>query len=254
MNIENPDLPRIERIRHELKRRALTVAAIDRISPAMIRITLTGEALSDFVSLGFDDHCKVIVPDETGEQVMRDYTPRAYDTERRELVIDFAVHEAGPATRWAMNAKLGDTLQIAGPRGSAVLRGNITHTVLVGDETALPAIGRYIETAGADADIHAIIAVPDIADEQQFVSEANVSVNWVHRPSEDAIDPAPLIAELERRTFGEGTYVWIAAEAGVARSIRKYLSDERGHPLYWMKAAGYWVRGEADSSQKTIED
>jgi NADPH-dependent ferric siderophore reductase len=51
---------------------------------------------------------------------------------------------------------------------------------------------------------------------------------------------------------GEG-FVWIAAEASVARSVRSYIIDDLGHPRQWTKAAGYWKRGHADAHEK-IED
>ncbi|WP_421522056.1 siderophore-interacting protein [Ochrobactrum quorumnocens] len=39
-----------------------------------------------------------------------DYTPRKFDAVRRRLVIAFALHEKGPATRWASYAAPGDVL------------------------------------------------------------------------------------------------------------------------------------------------
>lgn len=252
MDLNTEVAPQIERVRYELKRRLLTVVSSEHISPAMIRITLHGEDLADFTSLGPDDHCKVIIPDENGEMVMRDYTPRAYDNDKRTLAIDFALHDAGPVTQWAMNAKPGDELTIGGPRGSAVLKGDIRQLVLIGDETALPAIARNIEEAKPGALIKAIIAVPSEADEQTFSSAANVDLQWVHRPESQSIDPTPFIEALDEMDIGSGTYIWIAAEAYVAKDIRRYLIEERGHPLSWLKASGYWIKGKADASDKNI--
>ena len=117
--------PRIERVRHELRRRSLVVSGIERVTPGMLRITLSGEDLADFVSLGADDHIKVFVPGADGTEERRDYTPRRYDNDARLLALDFALHEAGPVTAWAMNARVGDRLEIGGPRGSAVVSGEI---------------------------------------------------------------------------------------------------------------------------------
>ncbi len=54
-------LPTITRMRHELVRRSLTVAATERLTPHMQRITLTGPDLAGFQSAGFDDHIKLMV-------------------------------------------------------------------------------------------------------------------------------------------------------------------------------------------------
>ncbi len=242
--------PRIERVRHELKRRVLTVAAIERLTPGMLRISFGGEDLSDFVSLGADDHVKIFIPTEAGEPERRDYTPRRYDNASRSLVIDFAVHEAGPATQWALEARLGDTLEIGGPRGSAIISADVKHWLLIGDETALPAIGRRIEEAGPDQRITSIVAISDMDDRQVFETAADVKTLWACRPLDQAADPSALLALVKDIELQPETFLWIAAEASVTRALRAHLVDERGHPLSWTKAAGYWVIGKADAHEK----
>jgi NADPH-dependent ferric siderophore reductase len=51
-----------QRVRHELRRRQLAVQAVEKISPKMVRVTLSGEELAGFTSLGFDDHVKLLFP------------------------------------------------------------------------------------------------------------------------------------------------------------------------------------------------
>lgn len=246
-----PEAPVIERVRYEVvKRRALTVKSAERITPAMLRLTLAGEELADFSSRGFDDHIKVIVPDGTGGTVMRDYTPRRHDAAANELIIDFALHDAGPATLFALSARPGDRFTIGGPRGSQVISRDIASWLLVGDETALPAIGRRIEELGAGARVTTLAAVPSPDDEQVFAGAATVESHWIHRPVAAAADPAPFIAALADIAIPAGTFVWVAAEATVARAVRAYLTGDRGVPLSWLKARGYWVKGKADSTEE----
>src|SRR4029077_8423099 len=89
-------LPR--RVRHDTKRRRLEVIGIDKISKHMTRVSLGGQDLDGFTSLGFDDHVKLFFPQtDAGEArpdvpmtpVGRDYTPRRYDPKTNTLVIDF---------------------------------------------------------------------------------------------------------------------------------------------------------------------
>lgn len=244
--------PAIVRFRHETRRRILTVVAVRRVTPNMIRISLSGEDLDGFTSLSPDDHVKLFVPAaETGkEPQMRDYTPRHFDAASRVLTIDFAVHDAGPATAWALAAQPGDWVQIGGPRGSQVITGPVQHWLLIGDETALPAIGRRIEEAAVGTRITAIMAVAGPADEQHFVTKAVLETHWLHRPLGAAASPTPLLAKLRDMPVPAGTFVWIAAEAQVARALRSHLLQDRNHPPGWMKAAGYWVEGRADTTEK----
>ena len=59
--MQNSPQLEIVRVRHPLKFRLLRVERVDALSPALVRVTLTGD-LSDFVSASFDDHVKVFFP------------------------------------------------------------------------------------------------------------------------------------------------------------------------------------------------
>jgi NADPH-dependent ferric siderophore reductase len=242
--------PRIQRVRHELKFRGLQVESIVRLTPGMLRISFSGQDLSDFVSAAPDDHVKIFAPTPSGEVERRDYTPRRYDARARLLVIDFAVHDAGPATRWALNARPGDRLQIGGPRGSAVASSDIRRWVLIGDETALPAIGRRIEEAKAGTHITSVVSVTGPDEHQAFETPADLRMLWAYRPLSAANDPGALLSIVKSIDLQPETFVWIAAEAAVARAIRTHFLEQRGQPLSWTKASGYWVVGRADAHEK----
>ncbi|MBT9385804.1 siderophore-interacting protein [Pseudooceanicola sp. CBS1P-1] len=246
MTTETLPTPVIERHRFEIRRRALTVTKKEMLTPQMIRLTLTSPDLADFASASFDDHVKCFFDVAGAEKpAMRDYTPRRFDTEACELVLDFAVHEAGPATAWAVAAEVGSVLNIGGPRGSRKITGPILHWVLIGDETALPAIGRFCEEAPAGTKVTVIAGIRDAAEEQVFDTAADLDLRWVHR-GEAVTDPAPLLEVLQGLDLAPQTFVWTAAEGSVTQALRAWLLDS-GHPLVWTKSAGYWVRGTAES-------
>ena len=242
--------PGVERLRHEVRIRSLQVQRVDRVTPNMLRVTLCGEDLQAFRSLGFDDHVKILVPTDTGTFERRDYTHRRYDVAGRMLAIDFALHDAGPATLWALGAKPGDTVQVAGPKGSAVVSPDVRSWLLVGDETALPAIGRRIEEAGAGTHLTSVVAVPGPEDEQSFATRADLTALWVHRPASAAADPGALLAVVQTLDLRPDTFIWVAAEAGVARAVRDHVIERRGHPRAWVKASGYWIMGKADAHER----
>ena len=248
-NEQASSAPGIERVRHDTRRRSLAVESITDITPGMRRIILRGDELADFISLAPDDHIKIFIPTAEGEE-RRDYTPRRYDNAARSLTIDFALHEAGPVTRWALGARPGDGLEIGGPRGSAVVSASVKRWLLIGDETALPAIGRRIEESAAGTAITALAAVTGPLEEQLFETRAELDLRWAHRPLSEATDAAALLTLLSTVDIQPETFVWIAAEAAVTRDIRNHLLTERRYPLSWMKASGYWVFGKADATEK----
>lgn len=240
----------ITRHRHELKRRTLTVTKTHRITPNMIRIVLHSDDLGDFISLGPDDHVKLFFDGNGDKPEMRDYTPRAFDNAARTLTLDFAVHGEGPATQWAERAVPGDRLNIGGPRGSAVVAPVFDWYLLIGDETALPAIGRWIEEMPAGTQVISLAAIASEAEQQVFETPARHQAIWVHRPLSDGADPAALMRGLRALTLPEGKgFIWIAAEAGVARAARDHVQSELGHPKEWLKASGYWLLGATDAHQ-----
>ena len=186
---------RIERIRHVTRRRSVTVTSVEQLTPRMRRVSFTSSDLHDFVSASPDDHVKLFFRSSEAEDSswMRDYTPRKFDARQGRLVIDFALHEAGPATAWAMTASVGDTLEIGGPRGSAVIPYDFDWYLFVGDETALPAIGRWIEEAGSGVPVTTVVVVDSDAEAQRFQTKALWTPVWVTR--ETTINDAALLQE-----------------------------------------------------------
>ncbi|MEK1932156.1 MAG: siderophore-interacting protein [Pararhizobium sp.] len=256
----------VARVRHELRRRLLTVISAERLTPNMARITLTGDDLAGFVSAGYDDHVKLCLP-LAGQELpvwpaigpdapalpegavaspMRDFTPRRHDAARGELVFDFALHEVGPATEWAVAARPGSRLGVGGPRGSFVVTDDFEWYLLIGDETALPAIGRRLEELRPGVKTIVIAAVAGSEEEQTFETETALETHWLHRPLSQARDPSALLAVVAGLTLPEGDgYIWIAGENDTVKLLRKHLVEERGHNRTWIKAAGYWRKGSA---------
>lgn len=240
------------RLRHEARRRTLTVETVERLTPRMLRIGFKASDLDQFVSASPDDHIKLFFPTaggsgDDGSRQMRDFTPRWFDIAQSRLVIDFALHDEGPATNWAALAKPGDNLEIGGPRGSVVVPDDFDWYLLIGDESALPAIGRRVEEAQPGTSIATVVVVQSLAEAQRLRTDADWNPTWVVR--DGVSDDAALLLRALRGTdlpSGDG-FVWIAAETDIVRTIRAYMLDERRHPRGWMRAAGYWTRGNADT-------
>ncbi len=254
----------IERLRLETRIRMLTVAAVTDITPHMRRIRLAGPELKGFRSPGHADHIKVFLPsdgkplprperrpeglawpDEGGRPFLRDYTPRYFDPVALTLDIDFVLHGDGPASEWASNAKPGDPAMIGGPRGSMIVPDGFDWYLLAGDETALPAIGRRIEELPAGKPAIAIIEVPEAADEQRFDTRSPVVIHWIHRNGSDAGAQNLILAKTAELDFPRGeAFAFVAGEAEMSRTMKAHLIA-RGLNHEYIRAPGYWVRGEA---------
>jgi NADPH-dependent ferric siderophore reductase len=257
-----PDrMPR--RVRHDLRFRKLTVKATQRVTPHLIRITLTGDDLAGFTSPGFDDHAKIFFPDAatgqltlptagpdgpvwpaSGRPTMRDYTPRHHDAKANTLEIDFALHEAGPATQWAEQAKAGDIVGVGGPRGSFIVPTEFDWHLLIGDDTALPAIHRRLAELPAGARVVVLAEVDSEADHIPFDTQAELTLQWVHRRgTEPGLSPV-LVDALKAMKLPAGDFhAWVGCESAIAKALRAHLVGERGANPKWTRASGYWRRG-----------
>ncbi|PZU76256.1 MAG: NADPH-dependent ferric siderophore reductase [Brevundimonas sp.] len=262
----------IQRVRHDLRFRTLTVAAVQDLTPSLRRVVLEGPELDGFVSLGFDDHVKIF-PAAEGEAAvlptlgpdgpifpeprpaMRDYTPRAFDPTTNRLTLDFVTGHGGPATEWAMAARPGATLGVGGPRGSFVVPTDYADHVLIGDETALPAIARRLEELPPQARAHAVIEVGTFADRIALDSPARATVTWAMRDGAPRGESQALLKAAETALAGvdpTDAYVWIAAEATAAKALRARALDLGFSPKA-MKAAGYWRLDTAGGEKISLD-
>ena len=263
-----------QRVRHELRRRLLTVQSVQRVTPHLVRVTLQGDELQGFTSLGFDDHVKLLFPDpatgvlalpsvspegirhdaDAPRPAMRDYTPRRFDVQAGTLEIDFALHDAGPATQWAEQAAPGQSIGVGGPRGSMVIPMAFDAYLLVGDDTALPAIARRLAELPAGAPVVVIAEVDGPADELVFDTAANLHLTWAHRRGAAPGTTTLLLDTLRQTALPAGDFhAWVACESSAAKALRAHLVGERGARAQWTKAAGYWRLGTADTHETHSE-
>jgi len=258
-----------QRLRHPVKFRHLQVVRVETVTPHMRRIVFGGEALEGFHSASPDDHVKLAFPNRDGVFVtptmtpegpqwpegaarspMRDYTPRWHDAADGELVIDFVLHGDGPASTWAERARAGDALVVGGPRGSFVVADDYDQYVLFGDETALPAMGRWLAEMPEDRIAEVFIEITDEAERQELESDADVRVHWLERNGVDAASSRLLEEALRDYEMEDGdTFFWIATESRRARMMRKFIEGQLGVPAESIRATGYWQAGEDESEE-----
>ncbi|MFD5224527.1 siderophore-interacting protein [Microbacterium sp. NPDC058342] len=241
----------IERRGLDLRFRSVTLADREWLAPNYVRVRLEGADLAGFDSPGADDHMRLFFADGPAESVeelraspSREYTPLAWGQDW--LDVEFAVHgDAGVGAPWAASAPLGSFVGVGGPRGSAVITGDPGAWLLVGDETAIPAIRRF--AASIPSGTPARIAIEVVSSEHEVAIDAPVAVEWLHRG--DAPAGSALIAFLdglgEADAPGEDPFCFIAAEQAIVKPGRALL-ERWGVDTAKAVVKGYWKRGEAE--------
>lgn len=234
----------IMRVSLPLKRRRLTVKAVTDLTPSLRRITLTGADLADFETPSADDHVKLFfTPDDGGEAIGRDYTPRNFRREALELDVDFVLHESGVATTWAKQARVEDELVVGGPRGSTLVKYEFDEYLLVADDAGLPALLRRLEDLPAGAKVTVFAEVQSAAHELPTTTQAALTLRWLHRGDAAAGTTTLLQDAVGAWPQPTGTvFVWVGAERATASFIKENLLA-RGLNADTMRMTAYWTKG-----------
>ena len=252
----------MQRVRHPFRARHVQLLARESISPGFLRLTLGGPELNDFLSAGFDDHVKLILPQSglekpnlpvmidgrpyiEGERpTMRDYTPLNFDASNNTLLMEFALHGAGPAADWARTAPIGQWLGLAGPRGSLLIPADLQWHWLLGDESAMPAIERRLKELPAGVQAVVRVQISNPADQRVWRSAADLDLQWV-----DSLAEAFQSLEIPH---GDG-FVWAAGENRVMAELRKQVTSKPGLNPKRMRIASYWKQGEVDHHEELMD-
>ena len=213
----------------------------EQLSPHLVRLTLGGPDLAQFVSTGIpDEWVGLVVP---GQFQSRYYTVRSWDG--TELVLDVVVHEVGLVTEWAARECVGDTVTITEAKGSFAMPDDARWLLLVGDLTAMPAMARIAESVAVPTRIWA--EVPD--DLSGYLPEG-ADVTWLEPPGPAQSALADVVEGIDWPE-GEG-YFWMAGESAQMRAIRKHLMRERRLPSTAYDVMGYW-RGVARRQPRAVD-
>ncbi|MEU8659926.1 siderophore-interacting protein [Actinoplanes philippinensis] len=251
----------------------LEVTGSERISPNIVRVTFGGEGLAKFTPLGFDQWFRLFLP-RPGQDTLklptrasglwyaqylatarpkrpfvRNYTVRAYRPDG--LDVDFVVHvdaagHSGPASAFALAAKPGDRAGLLDQGVGYNPRADHDWTLLVADETGLPAVAGICESLPGGAAGVAVVEVPSLADRQEFRVPAGVDLRWVAREEPGGVPGQLALATLRAAQLPSGP-VWahLVGESALVTGGRRHLVEERAVPKGNIDFIGYWRHGHA---------
>ncbi|MBF4623796.1 siderophore-interacting protein [Clavibacter sp. VKM Ac-2872] len=267
-----PDRPvRAARAQHVLE-----VTRTERLSPHLVRVHLGGEGTRALLEQAVperlaatDAYVKLMLPQPGSGLVppfdlpalrdtlpaealpaVRTYTLRHADPVAGTCAIDFVVHgDDGLAGPWAASAQPGDVLAASGPGGlfrpsedPAVTR------LLIGDDSAVPAIAAALAAMPADATGVALLEVEGPADELPLAHPAGLELRWIHRSRTPDAVPGALLVDAARALPRPGGEVEVFAhgERGAMKELRALLQDGWGIDRRALSLSAYWALGRAE--------
>lgn len=244
----------------------LTVTSVRPLTPRMVRLTFSGDGLSD-VGTWPDQQLKLLFPrpgcsahvsdspdvgtwyqaymgmPEDERPWMRSFTVRSLAD--GVLTVDFVLHgDSGPASRWAASARVGEVIGRFGPSPEyARPLGTADLLLFAGDETALPAIASLLELLPGEQRFLAFVEVADPAEDQDVPG-----VRWVHRSAGE--DLVSVVSAVE---VPSPVWVWLGGEASAVRALRRHFVG-LGVSKKDIEFTGYWRRALTQDDAPTPDD
>lgn len=218
------------------------VLANQEVTPRMRRVSVQVDALRDIAVRPAQDF-ELHLRDADGRKVKRRYTIRAARPAAGEFDLDVALHGDGPGAAWGAAARPGDAVELQGPRGKLEL-GPARWHLLVGDESALPAIASICTALPANEPAHAVLEIADGGEEQALPGAA--SLRWLHRDGRPAGSSNLLLPLVETMPLpGDGGHAYLLGETRTMVALRAVL-ERRGiaHDAIFVK--GYWNLARLD--------
>ncbi|MFE6778620.1 SIP domain-containing protein [Streptomyces sp. NPDC057702] len=254
--------------------RELTVLRVADVTPGMRRVTLGGPQLRAFHrdgldlpplrTEGFDDHVKFFFAERDGlapvlprqnvssldwptdaRPLAKDYTPVRFDPVAGEIDFDFVRHAGGVASAWSRRVAPGDVTWIAGPKMSHSAPEGTDWLLVIGDETALPAIARWLAEMPAGTRARVFVEVGEASHRQELPTSAEAEITWLVRDGAPAGGTDLLERAVRAMEWPAGSvFVWAAGEATTLKGIRRHLAVDRQVPREHTHITGYWRRAE----------
>lgn len=230
------------------------VRSVLDITPNMRRVVLGGPDLADFPKGQEGGYIKLRFYEEDSDTpTMRTYSIGAHNVETGELTVDFALHAAsgGLAMDWVMQAKPGDTLEIAGPGPVKMAPAEADWYLIAADMTGLPAALCNLEMLPDTAKGYAVLEIPTEADKQDVSLPDGITLHWVINPTPQALNNK-LLNKITSLDWHIGApFVWTACEFDTMRALRSYYRVDRAVDKKSYYLSSYWRAGRTETQHKT---
>jgi NADPH-dependent ferric siderophore reductase len=256
------------------QRRTLTLTVRDRvrISPHFVSVTLGGEDVQHLEQSGHGQWGRLFFPGPGQGRIaipgsanwrlqlvssarrprIRSYTIRRFRPELSAFDLEIALHEtsadgrAGPGSTWAATAETGSQVGFLDEGHSYSPGAEARWQLLVGDESALPAVLDILERTAEILPAEVFLEVPSSDDIRAGVAPAGTTIHWLPRNDPSAKPGALALETVTQARLPDGPfYTWTAGESALPTGLRRHLVTDRRVAKSDITFSGYWRHGRA---------
>jgi NADPH-dependent ferric siderophore reductase len=251
------------------------VTSREQLTPSLVRVVLAGPGLEGFpMPDETDTYVNVAIPPEGAPYgqvfepaavredyaqqlwpVRRRYTVRSWDAAQGLLTLDFVVHgDSGVAGPWAAGVAPGDVLVFEGPGAGYRPDPDADWHLMVGDESALPAIAASLEAVPAGHPVVVRLVCDGPEHQIPLDSPGDLDLVWLYRAGDADQDTALLADAVAAVDFPAGrVHAFVHGEAQEIRAVRRHLLTERGLSRRDMSCSPYWRRTMTDEAWRRVK-
>lgn len=258
--------PPLGRVRREPPRfRHLAVLRTEELGPRLVRVTIGGVELAGFEAPDPAGSVRLLLPEpgdrsiaspvwdgnefrrEDGSRpVLRTLTPRHHRPDDAELDVDVVIHGPTPLATWARSSIPGTPVALSGPGRGYEIDTRASGFLLVGDESARPAIAQLMEVIPAPLPLRVVVEVGEPSGRVALPARPGAEVTWLDQAVSGS--PGAAMVEAVRTTeVSDETRIWVAGEAAAVQAIRRDLLEDRSVPRSRAVIRGYWKHGREPS-------
>jgi NADPH-dependent ferric siderophore reductase len=233
----------------------------------MVRVTLAGPELEGLVVAEPAASVRLLLPSPGEAQVaalawngnefllldgrrptIRTFTPVRLDVATLELDLDVVTHGGGAASAWAEDARNGAPAAVSGPGRGYTVDVDAPCYLVVGDETAIPAIRQLIAAIPPQIPVRVLIEVSEPGARVALPPHPGTTVDWFALPSGATVGDA-MVSAIRDEELVPDVRVWVAGEAAAVQRIRRHLFEDRALPRAQATVRGYWKFGRASAEE-----
>ena len=244
--------------------RYIYVNRSEQVSAHLQRIYFSTDNFADLSPLQNGAHIKLFFPEqadakpqlpyrnEAGKMVWlgskpitRTYTLHQVLQKEQLLVIDFVRHaDFGIASDWAIHAKPGHVLGLAGPGGPERFNHHAKYWVFIGDLSALPMISASLQQLPPHAQGQVWIEIEDSADQMILNAPSEMQINWIIQNEQAEAKIIHAMQQLDWQS--EHISVSLAGENTRVIALRQLFKTQFKCAKANLYAVPYWKQGESE--------